>query len=1175
MIYRFGPLIFLLFGLISCHFNRSETTVNPAYDSLPEFKPVLPKSLLCNPDTLCNISWEKLPHKDIKIISEERINLPDNSYHKTYLGLNTKEIEVITAHKIEAFTFPKSSRGLPIQPVLRNLNGAGNLTGKNSSWFYLGAEQGMPGSTVNSLFTDKQNRLWFGTDGGLALYEGLNLQLFSSANGLPHNYVTAIASAHGNFYIGTKGGLAIIADSIYHFSPKEIKEIGSDEITAIYSDEEALLIGTTSGLIGIFGTEGFSFNKASALPGNDIKQISALSSNHWLISTMDGGSFYLKRNSGNKFSVQKIALPGLSVSCHSEDDKASFYFGILHEGIVRLTNDSLFQLNDESNITKKILITDIECEGKNIHCSSFGGGFYTLKPNGEIKAWNKELNEQAAQLSNVIHCDADGGLLVGGAGGLLKQHANFSFLGEAAGLVSAVPTAVAYDKSGNLYTATIKGGVQVINSSTRRLINKENGLSNNNCPFIFASTSGKVLISTSGSGLDILRDGKIYHLQTLGKIELRNVNCAIEDSQGRIWIGSNEEGLLMWSDDKVYHFNRKHFLSNQSVYSITELSDGSIAIGTNGDGLLIWNNGKMLQYGKEQGIRNPVVYPVLEEEGVIYFGTYGSGLYMIKEKEMAHLNDSCGLPDNSILSITKISRNKFILGTARGLATMQMLPYHISVKGKKDGLFYEDFQALAASYDAQSDAISMGSGDVLFQWKSVNQALKEKSLPLLSAVMSNGKLIAGSLLGGKSLTEKSNPAEIEFRDNRMQFYFGYSGSVMESQRKEIAFRLIGYQDNWQYSSQLRQYEYNNLAEGNYRFEYTLKDAAGYWTEPVVFSFGILPPWYRSIYAYGAYGLCFVFTLVGFSKFRNRQLIKKNLELEEIVAERTMEVVKQKDEIMEGKKIVEAQNLQLEEKNHEIIESINYARHLQNAILPSRLLMDQKLPDYFLMYRPKDIVAGDFYWFEPYHENGNEKLFFAVADCTGHGVPGAMVSVVCSNALNRALLEFGITEPGLILEKVRELVIETFRKSESEVKDGMDISLVCYDRANKEIKWAGANNPLWIIRAGGEEVIEIKADKQPVGLHFDPKPFTTHTLSLSGGDCFYLISDGYADQFGGEKGKKFKSAVFKQLLISLSGLSMWEQEEKVAAAFDQWKEGYEQVDDVSVWGVRHKDLKIEA
>ena len=273
--------------------------------------------------------------------------------------------------------------------------------------------------------------------------------------------------------------------------------------------------------------------------------------------------------------------------------------------------------------------------------------------------------------------------------------------------------------------------------------------------------------------------------------------------------------------------------------------------------------------------------------------------------------------------------------------------------------------------------------------------------------------------------------------------------------------------------------------------------------------------------------------------------------------------KKKDnlELINKNSIIEEQKMILEEKNNEITASINYAKRIQNAILPPNRIVKEYLPESFILYKPKDIVAGDFFWLE--HKNG--VTLFAAADCTGHGVPGAMVSVICNNGLNRSVREHGLTDPGEILNKTREIVIQEFEKSDEEVKDGMDISLCALD--GKILKWAGANNPIWIVKNNSNEIFEIKANKQPIGKYAENNSFTTHTIELESGDSIYIFTDGFQDQFGGEQGKKFKASKFKELILSIQKKTMSLQRIAINEAFENWQGNLEQVDDVCVIGMK--------
>jgi serine phosphatase RsbU (regulator of sigma subunit) len=308
---------------------------------------------------------------------------------------------------------------------------------------------------------------------------------------------------------------------------------------------------------------------------------------------------------------------------------------------------------------------------------------------------------------------------------------------------------------------------------------------------------------------------------------------------------------------------------------------------------------------------------------------------------------------------------------------------------------------------------------------------------------------------------------------------------------------------------------------------------------------------NKIIIYAVSGLLIL--LLFFALFVIRSNREKQKTNKELLLKNTL-IETQKKEVEQQKEIVD-------EKQKEIIDSITYAKRLQDAILPSSNFVNACIPGNFILYKPKDIVAGDFYWAEKIHD----LFFIAAADSTGHGVPGALVSVVCSNALNRSVKEFHLTDTGTILDKTRELVLETFEKSSNDVKDGMDISLLCINLKTKHVTWSGANNPLWYME--GNTLKEIKADKQPIGKTEHPKPFTTHSITYSPGMLLYLFTDGYADQFGGPNGKKFKYNQLSALLSNNSHLPLKQQQELFLKTFNEWKGPLEQVDDVCMIGVR--------
>jgi serine phosphatase RsbU (regulator of sigma subunit) len=271
---------------------------------------------------------------------------------------------------------------------------------------------------------------------------------------------------------------------------------------------------------------------------------------------------------------------------------------------------------------------------------------------------------------------------------------------------------------------------------------------------------------------------------------------------------------------------------------------------------------------------------------------------------------------------------------------------------------------------------------------------------------------------------------------------------------------------------------------------------------------------------------------------------------------------QNEQIQQQKKTIEV-------KNKDITDSIIYAKRIQEAILPPVEYIKEAFPDSFVLYKPKDIVSGDFYYF---HKTGDGRIFLAAVDCTGHGVPGAFMSIVGFNALNQAINEYHLLQPGDVLNKMNRLLADTLHASDKEksVQDGMDISLCLIDPQRKLLQYAGAFNSLWIVRH--KELIEYKADKFPVGGSeaFEltgEHVFTNNELSLIAGDCIYMFTDGYPDQFGGPEGKKFKHRNLKELLLGIQDKNMKDQQQALAGKLEEWRGSLEQVDDILIIGIR--------
>ncbi len=287
-------------------------------------------------------------------------------------------------------------------------------------------------------------------------------------------------------------------------------------------------------------------------------------------------------------------------------------------------------------------------------------------------------------------------------------------------------------------------------------------------------------------------------------------------------------------------------------------------------------------------------------------------------------------------------------------------------------------------------------------------------------------------------------------------------------------------------------------------------------------------------------------------------------------ERSKKVIEEKhEELLLQKVEIQSQKDSLEEKNREITDSINYAKNIQHALLPSPNKFNSNFKDSFVLFKPKDIVSGDFFWVYP----KGDLIFYVTADCTGHGVPGGFMTMLGLSFLEEIIVGQGVTEPDIILNVMRDKIIAALNQSDSvsENKDGMDITVCRLNTAKNTLAFSSANNDIYIIRNGSnthnKELEEYKANRQPCGQYIINKPFTLQTIQLQTGDCIYTFTDGYADQFGGDKGKKFRYKNFENMLLKNSHLPFKDQKQILDSTINEWRGSHEQVDDILVIGVK--------
>ena len=520
---------------------------------------------------------------------------------------------------------------------------------------------------------------------------------------------------------------------------------------------------------------------------------------------------------------------------------------------------------------------------------------------------------------------------------------------------------------------------------------------------------------------------------------------------------------------------------------------------------------------------------------------------------------SSGLVANEIYNIVGDNKNNLWLSTQKGLTK-----FNIISEIAKNYFTSNDFSSYEFSGNSISDISQKGEmifftsqGMLTYFPDSINNTAPP--LAISNFTISKKEYIIDSLLNENGIINlKYDQNYISFEFSALDFTDPYSN--------RYAFKLVNYDEEWTATeANNRRITYNKLPPGKYTFVLRGSNNDNVWSEKEIVTILIKPPFWQT-WGFRIFLLLLVGSLIwAFIKIRERKLQHDKQVLERIVKERTAEIEKQKVEIAKQRDEVVKQHDFIAKQNEEITDSIHYASRIQSAILPAKEMIDEYLPEHFILFKPRDIVSGDFYWIG-YH---NERIIITAADCTGHGVPGAFMSMLGVTFLNEIVIKDNIIAPNEILNCLREHVMSSLKQTgkENEAKDGMDISLCSIDLKNMKLYFSGAYNHLFFIR--DNEMTIYKADKMPIGIYMiETSGFSMSEIDIRKGDVVYMSSDGYVDQFGGEKGRKFMSKRFKELLLEIHKHPAEKQKEILNKTLMDWQRGeYEQIDDIVVIGIK--------
>jgi ligand-binding sensor domain-containing protein/serine phosphatase RsbU (regulator of sigma subunit) len=1058
---------------------------------------------------------------------------------------------------------------------------------------YLDVDQGMASSYVYSMLEDKFGNIWFGTgDGGVSRYDGESFTHFTTKEGLSNNNVySMLEDKSGNIWFGTFGGGVSRYDgeSFTHFTTKE--GLSNNYIMSMLEDKSGnIWFGTHGGGVSRYDGERFThFTTKEGLSNNYImSMLEDKSGNLWFGTRGGGVSHYepsAKLSTGSESFTHFTQKEGLSnnlVWSMLEDKSGNIWFGTWGGGVSRYDGESFTHFTKKESLSHNTVMSILQDKSGNIWFGTSGGGVSRYDPSAKLRTGSESFTHYTTKegLSNnkvtSLLEDKSGNLWFGTWGGGVSRYdrASFTHFTTNEGLSNNYVYSALEDKSGNIWFGTNGGGMSRYDGDNFTHFTTIEGLSHNDVTSMLEDKSGNLWVATRGGGVNRYDGDNFTHFTTKEGLSNDNVWSILKDKTGNLWFGTYGGGVSRYDGENFTHFTTKEGLSNNTVWSMLEDKNGNLWFGTNGGGVSRYDGENFTHFTTKEGLSNNYIKSILEDKsGNLWFGT-GGGMSRYDGESFTQFTTKEGFSNNSVKSILEDNSDNIWVSTESGLNSFVYsvidIPYSKNDKKNKkvtitpfeknDGLKGVDFIGNSVLLD-RKNRVWWGSG------KSLTMLNLNKYTPATSPPLINLKQLGinDQFIDYRQIKDSLNndfefnavqqfenyPLNLKLPYDKNHLTFHFSAIDWSAPHKiQYSYFMEGLNTNWSQPSNDAKADYRNIPYGTFTFKVRAIGVSGEWSKSFAYTFTIYPPWWHTWLARTGYAIAAVLLIFGFVKWRIAKLKERQRELETEVEIATKEIRKQKE--------------QVEEVHKEITDSINYAERIQRSFLATDELLSQNLNDYFVFFQPKDVVSGDFYWAE---KLSNGTFAMVNADSTGHGVPGAIMSILNISSIEEAIKE-GSTAPHEIFNKTRNFIIERLKKDGSPEggQDGMDASIICFDFEKKKFSYAAAQNPIWIIRGG--ELIEIKPEKMPIGKHDkDNIPFEGGEIEIKKGDQIYTLTDGFQDQFGGAVGKKFMIKKMREYVLSISHLPMKEQHEKLNETFSNWKGDLEQIDDVCVIGVK--------
>jgi len=1015
-------------------------------------------------------------------------------------------------------------------------------------------EDGLLQQYVYSLNQDNNGFIWVGTGDGISKFDGKTFQNFTVEDGLAENFVSCSAQRQKNvIWLGhNKGGIsriidgnivAIVSDSL----------IGS-KITNIIIDQDNYVWASSQNGYLIRISPRLEIKKYDLYADKkNIKTIAGKINGSILIGT-DDGLFLWSLGKGLKPTIESkingLASKNIQTITKSKTLPNTVWIGTEESGLFQLTiPKSLPPVLTApcSNLTlKESFIQKIEeDESKNLWVSTYSG-LYKLVYNQDEKKYNVAMVYNSSNgIGDYIKTtliDREGNTWIGmyGEGLAMLKDEIFTFYSHSED--ESIPNnTTSFLFHNNIKWYGLSNGLLSVNEfGEKNYYNASNGFVNFPVTNMLIRGDNELFIATDGDGLYRMNLAtKKFTKEFLFTSYLSNHIYKMVANVNDLWIAT-EGGLIKknLTTGKSEVYNTLRGLKHNTVFDIKRLKDRSIIIASHSNELTIIKKGEIthLMVANIDQLMD-IVSITTDKEDNIWLATLGNGVFKQEADSFIQVSATEGLKSNYCYFIVPDNINGMWVGHRGGLSRINRKTLAVQVFDDKQGINF-DFNLRAAYTDKEKNVwFGTNKNAIMFNPKKFFKNTTPPAISVKNIYISDEKVSQEEVI---KLPYKSYKIKIEF----------IGISFKQAEGVQYQYFLEGYDLEWSDPSFNNTATYPRIDDGEYTFYVKACNNDDFCSEETLaFKIIVDTPLWKKWWFISLIIIAILLVIYMIIKIRerNQKEIQKRLETE--LEKRTKEVVKKSEEI--------------EDKNKNITDSINYALKIQKSILPSKELMKEYFPESFVFYQPRDIVSGDFYWYE---KIGN-KFIMVCADCTGHGVPGAFMSMITSTLFKEIAYQYQITEPSEFLYKLDELLKNTLKQAKkTKIHDGLDMSICVFDLETNHLSFSGAYRPIVFYR--NNELELIKTTPFSIGGDdFMEKEFITLNKQLFPGDIVYLFTDGFPDQFGGVKGKKLYLKGFKKLIEDTAHLEMGKQHLVFKKFLSDWKGNQKQIDDVLVMGIK--------